>query len=171
MRKYRLPRLETRPRIATALTPGTGPPPPFSWPTPGRLDRDGADWLHLWLREPFVKASRFPRGRVAGRSPVRFRSPAWQSLPVAGLPPAYLAGVGANGSAPAFLLDALPGFRLGDEKAERCCVSVENSTFQDSKRRSFSSASASVAFTPCLPQPVRVGIPDYPRTTPRGCFF
>src|SRR5262249_45867949 len=109
MRKYRLPRLETRPRIATALTPGTGPPPPsFSWPTPGRLDRDGADWLHLWLREPFVKASRFPRGRVAGRSPVRFRSPAWQSLPVAGLPPAYLAGVGANGSAPAFLLDALP---------------------------------------------------------------
>ena len=35
MRKYRLPRLETRPRIATALTPGTGPPPPsFSWPTP-----------------------------------------------------------------------------------------------------------------------------------------
>jgi hypothetical protein len=66
MRKYRLPRLETRPRIATALTPGTGPPPPsFSWPTPGRLDRYGADWLHLWLREPFVsRAGESPGARL-----------------------------------------------------------------------------------------------------------
>src|SRR5262249_51362440 len=70
-----------------------------------------------------------------------------------------------NGSAPAFLLDALPGFRRGDENAGRCCVSVKNRTFQDSKRRSFSSESASVAFTPCLPSHFGLGSPA-PQTSP-----
>src|SRR5262249_1841239 len=65
----------------------------------------------------------------------------------------------------------LPGLNSVTRKQNGAAFRVKNSTFQDSKRRSFSSASASVAFTPCLPQPVRVGTPRLPSDDTTGRLF